>query len=1038
MRIEIISASAGSGKTFALSSRLEEEIREGRARPEAILATTFTNKAAAELQQRVRGRLLANGRAEDAQRLGGARIGTVNAVCGRLVTEFAFELGLSPELVVFDEVRAEQELRRSLAMVTSPAEAEELDALRERMPELDWRQVVRQLVDLARANGLGPEALRASAARSQEGFSALLGTPGDETSEALDAALEKALTDFEERVDTEADGTKKTAEALGKVRDALRLLRANRRLPWKDWVNLANLSPAVKSRALAAPVHEAAAAHDRHPRLRADGMRVIALCFDLAARALAAYAEHKRQWGALDFVDQEVKAIELLGRADVQARLRESLDLVLVDEFQDTSPLQLAIFLALARLAKRSIWVGDQKQSIFAFRGTDPALMDAALRKVLGSAEPTTLDKSWRSRPELVDITSDVFAQAFAAQGLPEARVRLTAARDEPKGLGAVVEHWSLQARNKRDTAWALAAGVSQLLAEGTKVRDRDTLDVRDATPGDIAVLCSTNEECTLAAEALQAVGIRADVPRLGLLETPEARLVLAGLRLYVDERDALAAAELARLIHYPRDPDGMMAALLKNPGIGAFTGLGFHERIAQAREHSPHAGALTGFDEVLEAVEARELCLAWGDSERRLANLDALRAHAVRYVNGALDDGGACTVAGLVAWFDELGRSHADSQAVGGGRDAVVVSTWHRAKGLEWPITVLFGSPKEGTALGVHAVSDQPEFDADAPLAGRWIRYWPNPYHAQQNSAPFHQRLDESPEMAEARARGRAQNLRLLYVGWTRARDRLVLAGRGQKLNSGFLPLLDAGSGPLLGEPENGVATWAGRKVQLESRLLEPAVPTATRPEPGADVVPAGPRVHPPAFVSPSSMKAEGALGGSERIGPRIALSGRPGMAHLGDAIHGFFAADRFEIPRAEREAIARGLLERWGVSGALQPAELVAASDAFRRWAEAKWPGAIWRREWPMQYRRPDGTVVRGTADLVLETGRGFVVVDHKSFPGSLEETAKRADAYLGQVGAYVGGLSVRRGDRVETWVHLPIQGAVVEVKEAAQAVG
>src|SRR6185503_13415586 len=107
------------------------------------------------------------------------------------------------------------------------------------------------------------------------------------------------------------------------------------------------------------------------------------------------------------------------------------------DEFQDTSPLQLAIFLRLADIAKRSVWVGDQKQAIFGFRGTDPALMDAAADAIPSDAEPETLGKSWRSRPELVHLTSDLFARGFASQGIPEARVRLEPAnKDEPPGLG--------------------------------------------------------------------------------------------------------------------------------------------------------------------------------------------------------------------------------------------------------------------------------------------------------------------------------------------------------------------------------------------------------------------------------------------------------------------------------------------------------------------------------------------------------------------------------------------------------------------------
>jgi superfamily I DNA/RNA helicase len=99
------------------------------------------------------------------------------------------------------------------------------------------------------------------------------------------------------------------------------------------------------------------------------------------AKVLDFYQEYKRKWGVVDFVDQEVL----------------TLDLVLVDEFQDTSPMQLAIFLKLASLAKKSIWVGDQKQVIYGFRDADPALMDAAITGILKGDEPETLPFSWRN-----------------------------------------------------------------------------------------------------------------------------------------------------------------------------------------------------------------------------------------------------------------------------------------------------------------------------------------------------------------------------------------------------------------------------------------------------------------------------------------------------------------------------------------------------------------------------------------------------------------------------------------------------------------
>jgi UvrD/REP helicase N-terminal domain len=143
--IDLISAGAGSGKTTRLATLLAERIASGvgeeRVRPEGVIAVTFTVKAAAELARRVREELLKKGKVEEAHRLGASRIGTVNAVCGRLLSDFAFDLGLSPDLTVLDEESAEAELARSLSSVVTREEEDELEELGSRLPELEWNRL---------------------------------------------------------------------------------------------------------------------------------------------------------------------------------------------------------------------------------------------------------------------------------------------------------------------------------------------------------------------------------------------------------------------------------------------------------------------------------------------------------------------------------------------------------------------------------------------------------------------------------------------------------------------------------------------------------------------------------------------------------------------------------------------------------------------------------------------------------------------------------------------------------------------------------
>ena len=128
-----------------------------------------------------------------------------------------------------------------------------------------------------------------------------------------------------------------------------------------------------------AGLNAAAARHGEHPRLQDEIRTFTELIFEIASASLSCYQERKRLAGLLDFIDLEELCLTLLDLDPVRDSMKERLDVVLVDEFQDTSPIQLELFLKLASLAKNSIWVGDQKQSIFEFRGADPMLMQSVL-----------------------------------------------------------------------------------------------------------------------------------------------------------------------------------------------------------------------------------------------------------------------------------------------------------------------------------------------------------------------------------------------------------------------------------------------------------------------------------------------------------------------------------------------------------------------------------------------------------------------------------------------------------------------------------
>ncbi|WP_307960461.1 UvrD-helicase domain-containing protein [Sinorhizobium medicae] len=199
-RLNTITAAAGAGKTTRIVADIAREVTT-RA-PEEVLATTFTIKAADELVERARAKLFEGGNSEAAARLLGARFGTVNAVCGQIVNDFAIDLGRSPSTSVIGE--GNEALVFSVAADAAiAAKAGVLNPLAERFgyndprrPDSgeppDWRRTVRAIVTLSRANGLDAEGLLASAERSVETYRALLPSPAADGA-ALDEALAAAL-----------------------------------------------------------------------------------------------------------------------------------------------------------------------------------------------------------------------------------------------------------------------------------------------------------------------------------------------------------------------------------------------------------------------------------------------------------------------------------------------------------------------------------------------------------------------------------------------------------------------------------------------------------------------------------------------------------------------------------------------------------------------------------------------------------------------------------------------------------------------------
>lgn len=1044
IKLHAITASAGTGKTTRIVGDIAAEVSSRP--PEQVLATTFTIKAADELVERARAELFRRGHSSLAARLLGARFGTVNAVCGQIVAEFALDLGRSPSTTVIGD--ANEALTFS---ISADAAIGKYAPTLNRLADLfgygdpqpqgfekpDWRRTVRLIVVLARANGIGAVDLVHSADRSAATFLEVMdATAGaaKKLDENLAAALVAAVAACPAKPSATAE---KHLELIGSAN--LRAARGEH-LPWPVWVRLTKVACAptkdgqVYRDALAA-VTAAAGLHERHPRLREDAEKFTRTIFECAADALEAYQSWKAERGLVDFTDQEALALKVLKDPPLAARLRERVGRVFVDEFQDSSPLQVAIFKALSDLVEASTWVGDPKQAIYGFRGSDTDLTQAAfLGAGVSDDAADVLSLSWRSRPGIVAFANAVFGPAFERMGLPAEQHAFSGAARVDTGFDRHPLAWWPLVGKVDEQAEALAVGLRAALDVGEEWLVGKDGDHRPLQAGDIAVLCRSNAEVVRVAAAIGRAGMPVAVERSGLSRTPHVELALAACRWIADPTDRLALGEMARFFSDDPESDVWLIAAAAEEADAALRALvPVADSLERLRAQILNLTPAEMVDAVLALPQLISRIEVWGDHPIRLDDLEALRGFAGSYEAECAASGVPATLPGLLLAVAVADPMRPPSLAA----DAIQVMTYHGAKGLEWPMTVMTSLDREPRARLYEPVAETDgALDWTNPLAGRWIRYWPWPYGLSGKGGSLDVAASASPLGQAAWQRAVYEDTRLLYVGVTRARDYLVFAPPAKRPPNWFKVLDAPGEPPHVVAPaeEDNLIGVGGETFPADVRLLaadespEERFPNPTFVRPHGLEAPA----RKPLFVRPSS-----AEGGdwivSERtvLGARLPVAGVADFGVLGEALHAILAYDDPLRSSAIRLADAQATLDRWRVAG-FDAKDALTASDRLHEAMAARWPGALIRREVPVTAKIGQ-QLIQGRIDLLVNAEASTAIIDHKSFPGRFEQWEAKALRYAPQVALYGKAIDIAAGRRCEElFIHMPIVGALLRIEQ------
>jgi ATP-dependent helicase/nuclease subunit A len=846
-----VNANAGSGKTHVLVDRVIRLMLNGT-EPSRIMCLTFTKAAAAEMANRLFERLstwitledealterlaeLGSPAAETAllerarqlftralETPGGLKIQTIHAFCERVLQLFPVEAGVVPHFTMLDDREALSLLQQARNAVLASAKSDEtsvlgaalLDVANRVSPDdfdrllsqlLGQRSSLRQLFDeeagLERAESLLRSYLSLEQGLTREGLAAGLTC---EASRYLELA---ALLETGSKTELETAAEIRTACASGNATLLdLRGVLLTDKDEARKWV--ANKST-----------------HGKHPWIdtfvRPDQDRLVTTlgrmgdleCMQatqsvlrLGSAILREFEKAKRARGAYDFDDLITRTGELLrDRPDaawVLYKLDGGIEHLLVDEAQDTSPMQWEIVRALTdeffagegrhgRKPRTLFVVGDRKQSIYSFQGADPNVFERVLEDVkshvTGAGQEfraVDFSVSFRSAPEILAAVDRVFAPgADARRGLDGDTERDWHHEANRRSLEGTVEIWPLIAPEDRDEPDHWRAPVDSEPANAPRRRLARELAQkikgwigqrmlpargRPVEPGDILILVKSRNSFfdamirALWNEHVPVAG--ADRLKLGENIAVLDLMALAQFALMPEDDHALACLLKSPLLPRPLGEDELLAI------AGGRKALSLWESLQQ-HQGSPFAEAVRLLKPLIaQAPGARPFEFLSGVlASSRLRFLSRLGSEANDAIDALLDraldyeEAHGTSLAGFVNWFQAGEIEIKRNMEQGGGE--VRVMTVHGAKGLEAPIVIL-----PDTAGGHESKKSDPLLMLEGGDGHAKVPLWPVPRLKAATTVKALKTARKDIETAEYR--------RLLYVAMTRACDELYVCG--------------------------------------------------------------------------------------------------------------------------------------------------------------------------------------------------------------------------------------------------------------------
>ncbi len=1042
-----VSAGAGSGKTYTITQKIAQMIKEGECRAEKIILTTYTEAAAKELREKVRSKLYADSLYEAAMNIDNAAIGTIHSIAYQLVSRYWYLLGISANVSIMPDEDSSFYISQSLSSLPTEEDLQLFDNVCKSLnPTITedgktvvdsdfWKKELKNIIDKTAELCISETDLEKAKEESKKLLCDVLQWNGfDITNDIVKDICSRLKHIFEKIIDhakKDKEATRKelydSIKDLEKYNDNIGTLpiskmmsilskysSQNEKLPKYVSQDFANDVEFFDALLLKVPA-------SNQVRILVDNY--IDTIFRLAIQWKKEYEIFKQERCLLDYSDLLLKFKELLDKNEVVSDIKSRYNVAFVDEFQDCSPLQVQSFVRLSELMTQSIWVGDIKQAIYGFRGTNTKLIKSVIDEVEQGKEGNKLDclkHCWRSNETIVSLINNVFCEkVFKGQiddeyiklGIPcrteqdpsaprerELRhIHVIEGKKNKEGKFAIIP-------NKKDSPNAWVDEVERLLESGYKANE-------------IAILYRNNKSVDACAKILRKRGIafntKIDEKENGNNSTVDSvsSFINAIVSFAAREDNELSKAIIAHCVEEGYTTSKILSDKLRylsedTEKKGWLKDLDIIKRFSKIRRAISNQSVSAAVETIIVELNLCDLLKRIVPKIPAYNYCSTLQTKATSYEGMCSNLGLSSTLVGFVEYL----KSHPISCP--GDENGVSVMTYHKSKGLEWPCVILCSlndepGDSQKTFFGILTYNTTEK---------TFLRLVPGAL--KDLSKNIMDRFEDNEFFKDIKHAAIDEAKRLMYVGMTRPKEQLILATYGTK--NGDKWLTSIGCEPVDSHSNATKILWSGSEWNhsVHNYIAPDETELSANEKVEFDVLkqPKERSTFENKFVSPSKVESAIDIYNTKLIAnfaERMQIRAVDAKDNtIGNFIHHVMCLWNGE------EKLFEDLSAKYGV---LVDAKNVATSiNKFMSWMKDTYgePIGIYK-ELPFSFVNDKGQTINGEIDLVYSTAQGDVLVDYKTYQGAVSDITDKdsnfsASKYSGQISLYEAALK-RKGSSI-----------------------